>query len=142
MHACSKESVKYVKTSRTSKAKSTIDECHSKSEGTHIAQPKPLRSMTRCTMMGNITPPRLEPETMIPNARALFFENHVPTLLMAAKKIKLAPMGLQTPVADEQAISVRGRGCWGRTLGEEVLIVLGANGGHEKAKDVQETPDQ
>jgi len=43
-----------------------------------IVHPKPIMGIRRWTMMGSTTPPRLEPETMMPNARARCLRNQVP----------------------------------------------------------------
>lgn len=50
---------------------------------TRIVQPKPIFGMRWLIMIGRTIPPRLEPDTMIPNARARCFENQVPTAAMA-----------------------------------------------------------
>ena len=48
-----------------------------------IVHGKPIFGISLATIMGNITPPREDPEAIIPNAAARFLKNHVPTELMA-----------------------------------------------------------
>ena len=48
-------------------------------------------------MIGNITPPRLDPEAMIPKDAALFLKNQVPTDAVEALKTMLEPSELTTP---------------------------------------------
>ena len=48
-------------------------------------------------MIGKITPPRLDPEAMIPNDAALFLKNQVPTDAVAALKAMLEPRELTRP---------------------------------------------
>lgn len=64
-----------------------------------IAQGKPTSGIRRVTMMGKITPPRLDPEAVTPSAKARRLANHVLTELTEALKIALAPIGLQIPCA-------------------------------------------
>lgn len=49
-----------------------------------IVQGNPICGMSLETKIGNITPPRLEPEAITPKAAARFLKNHVPTELIAA----------------------------------------------------------
>ena len=51
------------------------------------------------TIIGKMTPPRDDPDAMIPKAVARLLKNHVPVELIAAKKTALAPRALQTPWA-------------------------------------------
>jgi hypothetical protein len=44
-------------------------------------QPKPIRQIKLVIIIGYTMPPRLDPLLIIPNARALFVSNHVPTLV-------------------------------------------------------------
>lgn len=48
-----------------------------------IVHGNPTSLMSRGTMMGKITPPRLEPDAMIPNAAARLLKNQVPIEPMA-----------------------------------------------------------
>jgi hypothetical protein len=50
-----------------------------------MAHPKPIVGISRETMMGRMTPPMLEPETMMPKARARRRANHVPAAARAAE---------------------------------------------------------
>ena len=50
------------------------------------------------TMIGKMTPPSELPEAMIPNAKARFLKNHVVIVVIAGKKIMLAPTLEQIPV--------------------------------------------
>jgi hypothetical protein len=43
----------------------------------------PIWGMSFETMIGKITPPREEPDAMMPKAAARFLKNHVPTELIA-----------------------------------------------------------
>ena len=62
-----------------------------------IVQAKPTSTVNLLTIIGKITPPRLEPEKTIPNANARRSLNQVETEAVATKKIADAPIGLQTP---------------------------------------------
>lgn len=42
-----------------------------------IVQPNPTSTTSRDTIMGNMTPPRLDPAAAIPTAMARFLKNHV-----------------------------------------------------------------
>ena len=42
-----------------------------------MAQPKPLLTMIRSTIMGKMTPPSELPAAMIPSAKARFLKNQV-----------------------------------------------------------------
>lgn len=64
-----------------------------------IAQGKPTWGIRWDTMMGKMTPPKLEPEAMIPRAKARRFANQVLTEFTQALKMALAPSGLQIPWA-------------------------------------------
>ena len=48
-----------------------------------IAQPKPMRTTRRFTIIGRTTPPILDPEVMIPKAMARCRRNQVPTAPIA-----------------------------------------------------------
>lgn len=62
-----------------------------------IAHGKPTCGMRWDTMMGKITPPKLDPAAVIPRAVARRFANQVLTELTLALKTALAPRGLQIP---------------------------------------------
>lgn len=62
-----------------------------------IAHANPTSEITCDTMMGRMTPPRLDPAAVTPNAKARRFANHVLTELTDALKMALAPRGLQMP---------------------------------------------
>lgn len=64
-----------------------------------IAHGKPTWGIRWDTMIGKITPPRLDPEAVTPKAVARFFANQVLTALTLALKMALAPIGLQMPCA-------------------------------------------
>lgn len=48
-----------------------------------IVQPKPILGMRWFIIMGRTMPPMLEPETIMPKARARWAENQVPTAAIA-----------------------------------------------------------
>lgn len=50
-------------------------------------------------MMGKMTPPRLDPEAVMPSAKARRLANHVLTEFTLALNTALAPRGLQIPWA-------------------------------------------
>lgn len=52
-----------------------------------IAQPKPIRTTRRFTMIGRATPPRLEPAVTMPKAMARCRRNQVPTAARAIQDI-------------------------------------------------------
>ena len=54
-----------------------------KNAATRIVQGNPISGMSRSTSMGKITPPRDEPDAMIPKARARRRKNHVGIVDMA-----------------------------------------------------------
>ena len=62
-----------------------------------IAHPNPTSSIMRLTMMGNRTPPRLDPLAASPIAMPRFLKNHVDTQDTAGVKMQAAPMAEQTP---------------------------------------------
>lgn len=62
-----------------------------------IAHANPTCGIKCETMMGKITPPRLDPEAMMPSAKARRLPNQVLTELTQALKMALAPRGLQMP---------------------------------------------
>lgn len=64
-----------------------------------IAHPNPTWGIKCDTIMGRTTPPRLDPEAMIPSAKARRLANQVLTELTQALKMALAPSGLQIPWA-------------------------------------------
>lgn len=64
-----------------------------------IAHENPTSGISRVTMMGKMTPPRLDPAAVTPRAKARRLANHVLTEFTEALKIALAPMGLQIPWA-------------------------------------------
>lgn len=64
-----------------------------------IAQGNPTLGMSWMTMMGKMTPPRLDPEAVTPRAKPRRLANQVLTELTEALKMALAPIGLQIPWA-------------------------------------------
>jgi hypothetical protein len=64
-----------------------------------IVHGNPIFGMSLETIIGKITPPKDDPDAMVPKAVARFLKNHVPVELMAAKKIALAPSAEHTPCA-------------------------------------------
>ena len=64
-----------------------------------IAQGNPTSGISLVTMIGKMTPPRLEPAAVTPRAKARRAANQVLTELTEALKMALAPMGLQIPCA-------------------------------------------
>lgn len=64
-----------------------------------IAHGNPTSGIKRVTIIGKMTPPRLDPDAVIPSAKARRLANHVLTELTEALKIALAPIGLQIPWA-------------------------------------------
>lgn len=64
-----------------------------------IAQGNPTSGMRCDTMIGKITPPKLDPEAITPRAKARRFPNQVTTEFTQALKMALAPSALQIPCA-------------------------------------------
>lgn len=62
-----------------------------------IAQPNWTCGISFDTMIGKITPPRLDPEAVIPSANARRLANQPLTELIEALNIALAPSGLHIP---------------------------------------------
>ena len=85
----------------------TISKPASKNAVLLIAQPNPMLPISRCTMIGSITPPRLEPDTTIPNANARCLENQVPTAAIACRgqsfDLEVAQGPLPTWIEEERA---------------------------------------
>jgi hypothetical protein len=52
-----------------------------------IAQPKPMRTTRRFTMIGRATPPRLDPAVTMPKAMARCRRNQVPTAARAMEDV-------------------------------------------------------
>lgn len=64
-----------------------------------IAQGNPTLGIRFDTMIGKITPPRLDPEAVTPSAKARRLANQVLTEFTLALNMALAPRGLQIPWA-------------------------------------------
>ena len=62
-----------------------------------IAHPNPTWSIMRLTMIGNRTPPRLDPLAASPIAMPRFLKNQVEMQVTAGVKMQAAPMAEQTP---------------------------------------------
>ena len=62
-----------------------------------IVHGKPTSLISLGTMIGKITPPRLDPEAMMPNEAALFLKNQVPTDPVQALNTMLEPKELTNP---------------------------------------------
>ena len=62
-----------------------------------IAHPNPTSSIIRLTMIGNRTPPRLDPLAASPIAMPRFLKNQVEMQVTAGVKMQDAPMAEQTP---------------------------------------------
>lgn len=64
-----------------------------------MAQGNPTLGISWVTMIGKMTPPRLDPEAVTPRAKPRRLANQVLTELTEALKMALAPIGLQIPWA-------------------------------------------
>lgn len=94
-----------------------------------MAQPKPMRTTRRSTMMGRTTPPMLDPAVTMPKARARCARNQVPRAAIAISGCLLNLMdmgethwiavGIHTGIEEKRAAKGTAN-----ALGEENLVVL------------------
>lgn len=111
---------------------------------THIAQGKPTLGISLLNMMGNMTPPRLEPAAVIPLARPLRLRNQVAIQLTAALEDRMLALGpgdiqVQRLTRSEQAADSNRTT---DTLRKKNLVVLRRDRCHHESKDVHECAEE